>query len=77
MVRGVSTLQEIEAAIDKLPPGEFLALVDRLREKHPDAWDRQIEEDSKAGALNFLVRELDDDIAKRRTRPIDEERCQS
>jgi hypothetical protein len=54
-----------------------LALVDRLREKHPDAWDRQIEEDSKAGALDFLVRELDDDISKGRVRPIDEERCQS
>lgn len=68
----VSTLQEIEAAIEKLPPREFLALVDHLREKHPDAWDRQIAEDSDRGALDFLVRELDDDIAKGRVQPKNE-----
>jgi len=76
MVRLVSTVQEIEAAIEKLPPREFLALIDRLRTKHPDAWDRQIAEDSEAGTLDFLMRELDEDIAKGRARPIDEERCQ-
>lgn len=70
----VSTLQEIEAAIEKLSPGEFLTLVDRLRAKHPDAWERQIEQDSRAGALDFLVRELDEDIAQGRARPIDEQR---
>lgn len=59
----MSTLQEIEAAIEKLSPGDFLILMDRLRARHPDAWDRQMEEDSAAGALDFLVRELDDDIA--------------
>jgi hypothetical protein len=72
----VSTVDEIEAAIAKLSPKEFLALCDRLRAKHPDAWDRQIEDDSEAGALDFLVRELDHDVAKGRARPIDEERCQ-
>lgn len=76
MVFAVSTLQEIEAAIEKLPSSEFLSLVDRLRARHAEAWDRQLAEDSEAGALDFLVRELDEDIAKGRTRPIDEERCQ-
>lgn len=77
MVLGVSTVQEIETAIEKLSPQEFLALCDRLRAKHPDAWDRQIVEDSEAGALDFLVRELDQDIANGQARSIDEERCQS
>jgi hypothetical protein len=65
----VSTVQEIEAAIAKLSPKEFLELCDRLRAKHPDAWDRQIQQDSDAGALDFLVRELDEDIGRGRARP--------
>lgn len=65
MVPLVSTVQEIEAAIERLSPKEFLALCDRLRAKHHDAWDRQIAEDSAS-----LVRELDENITKDRTRPI-------
>ena len=68
----MSTVQEIEAAIAKLPPQDFLALCDRLRQKHPDAWDRQIEQDSAAGALDFLVQEVDAEIAQGKTRPTDE-----
>lgn len=53
----MSTVQEIEAAIDKLPEAAFLALVDRLRARHAEAWDRQIEDDVAAGRLDFLVQE--------------------
>lgn len=72
MVRGVSTVQEIEAAIEKLPRTELLALVDRLRERHADIWDHQIEENAAAGRLDFLVREAKEDIRQRRTKPLDE-----
>ena len=57
----MSTVEEIEAAIEMLPPEKFLALVDRLRARHADAWDRQIERDSTSGALDFLLREVDED----------------
>lgn len=72
IVWAVSTVQEIEAAIDRLSPREFFALIDRLREKHPDAWDRQIEQDSKSGALDFLGQEVDAEIVQKKARPTDE-----
>jgi hypothetical protein len=68
----VSTVEEIEAAIEKLPPEKFLALVDRLRARQADAWDRQIENDTASGALDFLLQEADADIAHGKTRPTDE-----
>lgn len=71
-VHPVSTVQEIEAAIEKLPRDQFLALVDRLRARHADEWDRQIAEDAKAGRLDFLVEEAKQDIAGGKTRPLDE-----
>jgi hypothetical protein len=69
---GMSTVQEIEAAIEKLPNAEFLALIDRLRERHADLWDRQIEDDAKAGRLDFLVCEAQDDLQHGKTKPLDE-----
>ena len=59
----MSTVEEIEAAIEKLPREKFLTLVDRLRARHADAWDRQIEEDSASGALDFLQQEADADLS--------------
>jgi hypothetical protein len=63
----MSTVQEIEAAIEKLPTAEFLALVDRLRERQADLWDRQIQDDAKAGRLDFLGREAQADLQRGKT----------
>lgn len=68
----MSTLAEIEEAIEKLPTAEFRELLRWLNEREAEAWDRQIEQDSEAGALDFLLEELDADIAAGRTRPVDE-----
>lgn len=68
----MSTVQEIEAAIEKLPRAEFFALVERLRERHAAAWDRQIEDDASAGRLDFLVHETEAEISQGRARPMDE-----
>jgi hypothetical protein len=54
----VSTVQEIEAAIVNLPSGDFFALVEWLRERHADTWDRQIEEDAQSGRLDSLYARL-------------------
>ncbi|HYZ73168.1 MAG TPA: hypothetical protein VE641_08810 [Chthoniobacterales bacterium] len=35
-----------------------------------DEWERQIEEDLAAGRLNFLLEEVDDEIAAGRTKPF-------
>lgn len=72
IVAAVSTVQEIEAAIAKLSPGEFLALVDRLRERHPEAWDRQIEQDATSGRLDALHSRLTAENKGKPTRPLEE-----
>jgi len=68
----MSTVQEIESAIAGLPRQDFLDLVDRLRYRHADAWDRQIEEDAAAGRLDSLWEETRREIAEGKTRPLDE-----
>jgi hypothetical protein len=62
----MSTVQEIESAIDRLPQGEMMALVDRLRGRHAEAWDRQIEADAQNGRLDALYARL---AAENRSQP--------
>ena len=54
----MSTVQEIEEAIAKLPAEEFRVLLERLRERDAEAWDRQIETDSQNGRLDALYAQL-------------------
>ena len=51
----MTTLKEIETAIERLPRDEFLELTDWVRARSGDDWDRQIEEDAKAGRLNHFA----------------------
>lgn len=69
----MSTVAEVIDAVKHFTEeekGEFLA---RLREiEFDDAWDRQMEADAQAGKLDFLLKELDGDIAAGRVKPLDE-----
>jgi len=53
----VSTVQEIEQAIEKLPREEVFQLTDWLSARFSDLWDRRIEEDISAGLLEDLAEE--------------------
>ncbi|MBE2203434.1 MAG: hypothetical protein IAE94_03700 [Chthoniobacterales bacterium] len=53
----MSTVQEIEKAIEKLPREELFQLTDWLSSRFSDQWDRQIEEDIAAGLLDELASE--------------------
>ena len=69
----MSTIAEIIDAVKQLnetEKGEFLGKLAEI--DFDDAWDRQIEADVKAGRLDFMLKELDEDIAAGRVRPIDE-----
>lgn len=68
----MTILEEIEEKVARLSREEFFELVRRLRERHNDEWDRQIEEDVAAGRLDFLLEEVDDEVAAGRTKPLDE-----
>ncbi len=53
----MSKVDELKKEIEKLPREEFSQLVRWLSEKDWERWDREIEADSEAGKLDFLVRE--------------------
>jgi hypothetical protein len=62
------TLHDIESAIAGLPPDELAKFRAWFFEFDADAWERQIEEDGKAGRIDALADEaLQDHRAGRTT----------
>ncbi len=57
----MSTVDEIEAAIVGLPPEQFWQLTDRLIARRNEEWDRQMDENARAGRLDFLFTEADEE----------------
>jgi hypothetical protein len=57
----MSTVEEIEAAIARLPQEQFWQLTDRLMARRNEEWDRQMDEDAKTGRLDFLFQEADEE----------------
>ena len=51
------TVAEIKQTILDLPVADYAELMKWLDELAEDPWDRQIEEDAKAGRLDFLKEE--------------------
>lgn len=48
----MTKLEKIEQDIASLSPGEIVRLAEWFAEFQADLWDRQIEEDAKAGRLD-------------------------
>ena len=61
----MSRVEKLKIEIETLPKEEFTELVRWLSEKDWEMWDREIEADSEAGKLDFLVREARDAKTKR------------
>lgn len=57
------TIEEIKAAIELLPHAEIARLRHWLQERDCDKWDQQINADSAAGRLAFLIAEAIDEKA--------------
>ena len=60
----MSKVDEIKEAIEALPKEEYVRLRQWFSEKDWQKWDRQIEEDSESGRLDFLITEALDEKAK-------------
>ena len=60
----MSKIDELKADIERLPGEEVAELFRWLSEKEWERWDKEIEADSQAGRLDFLVREAVDQKAK-------------
>jgi hypothetical protein len=66
----MTTVQEIEQAIEQLPSDQFSQLHDWIEEKDWEKWDAQIERDSETGKLDFLVNEALRDAKSGETTPL-------
>lgn len=68
----MSPVAEIREAIRKLPPKETWQLAAELREHLDALWDKQFEEDVKAGRLDDLITTAKKEHARGKTRSMDE-----
>ena len=53
----MAKIDDLKAEIESLPSEEFAEIFRWLSEKDWERWDKEIESDSQAGGLDFLVRE--------------------
>lgn len=53
----MSKVEELERAVASLPAEEYREFRRWFLERDWEQWDQQMEEDAKAGKLDFLVRE--------------------
>jgi hypothetical protein len=60
----MSRVDKLKMAIERLSKDEFTELFGWLSEKNWERWDKEIEADSEAGKLDFLMREALDEKAK-------------
>jgi hypothetical protein len=60
----MSTVEEIERAIENLPAPEVARLTDWLVKRRNQQWDSQLDEDAAKGKLDFL---FEDGDAERKT----------
>jgi hypothetical protein len=66
----MSTVLEIETAVQKLSPGELTAFRDWFLDFDASAWDKQFEEDVAAGRLDALADEALKDLREGRCRDL-------
>jgi hypothetical protein len=66
----MTKLEKIEQQIAELEPADLRKLLAWLAKYREEAWDRQIEEDIKAGRLDALAEEVLADHHAGRTRPL-------
>lgn len=58
------TFEEIKMEIESLPHREYIKLMRWLSEQNWETWDKEIERDSAAGKLDFLINEALEEKAK-------------
>ena len=63
-------IKEIESAIARLPPSELAELAKWFEEFQARAWDKQVEQDARAGRLDALIEEAEQDFERGRCEPL-------
>ena len=70
--KSMSSLTEIESAIQLLPQCEVRRLSDWLQDYLENQWDQQIESDAASGKLDGLILRAEADIEASRVKRLDE-----
>jgi len=68
----MSTVAEIENALQALPPAEARKVAGWLQRYLDEKWDRQIDADIAAGKLDQLAEKAVGDYRASRVKPLDE-----
>lgn len=63
----MTTIQEIERAIDHLPRDHFFELIGWMKSRFEDVWDAQIEADATSGKLDAFADEALDEFRSSKT----------
>ena len=58
----MTRIEQIEAAVASLPEEEYAQFRQWFLDRDWEKWDREIEADSQAGRLDFLIREAADEM---------------
>jgi DNA-binding PadR family transcriptional regulator len=64
------SITEIEQAITELSPEELARFREWFDEYYAQVWDKQIEEDAKAGRLDKLISEADEEYNAGLSKPL-------
>ena len=70
IVLRVMSVEELESAISRLSAEELARLSAWFEQFMTDQWDRQIEEDIKAGRLDAAAKRADEDFEAGRCTPL-------
>lgn len=57
----MSRVEELERAIQELPPDEFAQIAHRVHAIEQERWDGQLDRDAAVGKLDFLIEEAQED----------------
>jgi len=63
-------IKEIESAITQLPPSDLAELAKWFEEFQARVWDEQLEQDVKAGRLDALLKEAEQDFEQGQCNPL-------
>ena len=63
-------ITELKTAVSELPHNELVEFIEWLEEFQEALWDRQIEEDVKAGKFNLLIRQAEQAFSDEKCRKI-------
>lgn len=66
----ITSTEEIKKAILSLPDSEYVDLRDWILKRDWEIWEKKIQNDAKAGKLDFLIEEAREEKAKGNLNPF-------